>query len=132
MTLNKEKLRIKDMCDADVLAIVRAVKEGRAERYDLACFPARWQLCGILHINLEEVYRVKPKQLQIPWEHINKNINFIAMFQDGTIVGSSHKLERSIPHWFNCTGTFFRLDSILTIGTTDIDWEVSQVERPKQ
>lgn len=134
MTLNTEKLRLSEMDDEDTLAIVKAAKEGNIEIYlqlELNEKPPAWYGITPDTLFLDSIYRVKLRQLVIPWQYIAKSINFIALTSHAGLAGTAKAMtfDPSLDAW-KSSEIILCLSRYIEIDTTGVDWRTSQVSRP--
>lgn len=123
---NHEKKAFRDLTPDERSAIVEAWLKGDVEYYSHAS--EDWQEKGDSGLYSETVYRTRPRQLVIPWEHIKPEYKWAAMDESGVVW--MHKEEPGIckDGWFS-TGNY--ASAILNINTTGIDWRESLTARPE-
>ena len=74
------------------------------------------------------IYRTRPRQLVIPWEHIKEEYKWAAMDSDEEVAVYQNKPDIAGGEWI---GANYEYISALTIPTTDIDWRESLTARPE-
>ena len=80
-------------------------------------------------IHLSSCYRLKPRQLVIPWGVLRPEIVYVAMDADGHVFGYSTLPDVGTSAWGSWHAQA-RIDHILPIDTIGIDWRESLVMRP--
>ena len=125
--LNEEMKPFKDLSDEEIGCIIREKLNEKVEYF----FCGEWCGADESTINLVKIYRIKPaKQLVIPWEHLNKEIKFVAMDENKSVYGYYSEPNRTTSMW-SITKVACLLNGALNIDTYGIDWETSLVERPE-
>lgn len=124
---NHEKKAFRDMTPEERSAIVEAWLKGDVEYYSHASDD--WQEKGDSGLYGETVYRTRPRQLVIPWEHIKPEYKWAAMDESGSIWVYAGKPQAGDSGW----GYLGGLDGVgaLNINTTGIDWRESLTARPE-
>ena len=107
-------------------AYIRLITElaGTAEAYGAE----KWQGSGPW-VAFDGIYRTRPRQLVIPWEHIKQEYKWAAMDESGSVWVYEGKPKAGDSAWGYSGG----LDGIgaLNINTTGIDWRESLTARPE-
>lgn len=127
--LNEEKIKFKNLKDDEKLLIINNMD--KLEYYSTG----KWgKLIGTgTFINIDGIYRIKPKQLNIPWEHIKPEFKYAAMNKNGRVFGYT-----DIPYikcndiaWSVNYGDYAPFNNILNIDTHGVEWQHSLVQRPE-
>ena len=79
------------------------------------------------------IYRTRPRQLVIPWEHIKEEIKFAFVGKSGLVYGCEYRPSTSDKFYdgWKSEGKWYRIDECININTTDIDWRESLTTRPE-
>lgn len=121
---NHEKKAFRNMTPEERSAIVEAILTDNAEAYGAAEWqtPSPW-------VTFDGIYRTRPRQLMIPWEHIKPEYKWAAMDDSGAVWVYAEKPYANDSAWGSCDG----LETIdaLNINTTGIDWRESLTARPE-
>lgn len=122
---NHERKAFRDMTPEERSAIVEAWLIGNADIYAVG----KWQRPADDHIAAHQPYRIKPRQLVIPWGVIKPEYRWAAMDESGSTWVYENKPEIADSSWTSGDG----LDGIdaLKIDTTGIDWRESLTARPE-
>ena len=124
---NHDKVPFKDMTPEERSAIVESTLKGNTVLFDTE----EWRPAASNFIVLDAIYRTKPRQLIIPWEHIKPEYKWAAMDVDGFVVLATFKLaQRNDGVWVCMDGKMADVVA-LNIDTTGIDWRDSLVQRPE-
>lgn len=120
---NHEKKAFRDMTPEERSAIVEAVINGNAE----ACSSGSWVSGGMGAVFFDSIYRTRPRQLVIPWEHIKPEYKWAAMDRYGDVY-----LYKEKPRLVSdCFAGEWCYTTMLNIDTTGIDWRESLTARPE-
>lgn len=129
--LNENKVALKDMPSEVATQIVMALMEGRTQVW--AIIPQKWVDVNQLDIiDTSWAYRIKPKEIQAPWEAFEDWIQWIAMNEGGQWIGFERKPRRY--------GRVWSVDqvggsSIFILGVKieqgDGDWSQQIQQRPR-
>lgn len=125
---NHEKKAFRDMTPEQMGAIASSIIAGEIEYW--SSFSQKWMTPGraMGGLDFEAVYRTRPRQLVIPWEHIKPEYKWAAMDADGSVY--FHKINPEIsPLGWN-SGVIVSA-SALNIDTAGIDWRESLTDRPE-
>ncbi len=121
---NHEKKAFKDMTPEERSAIVEAVISGNGEAWN----DRSWVSSGRGAVFYSTIYRTRPRQLVIPWEHIKPEYKWAAMNEAGSVFLHEHKPVLQGVEWCSYSACNTRS---LNINTTDIDWRESLTQRPE-
>lgn len=122
---NHERKAFRDMTPEERSGIVEAILAGNAEAYGAA----KWQVSGPW-VAFDGIYRTRPRQLVIPWEHIKPEYKWAAMDNDGAILFSTKEPKVGVEVWLVSGESDVGIRSI-NINTTGIDWRESLTARPE-
>ena len=126
---NHEKKAFRDMTPEERSAIVEAVINGNGEYWSGEC----WCKHGIDAVFAHSVYRTRPRQLVIPWEHIKPECKFAALQGTGEVwfyeIEPELRAEERGAWWFGRGARCW--ESVLVIDTSGIDPEHSLTARPE-
>jgi len=121
---NHEKKPFRDMTPEERSAIVEAKLQDNAD----FLLGSTWEKSDLIRIDFDRVYRTRPRQLVIPWEHIKPEYKWAAMDDDGSVYVYKTEPEIRLGSW---SGGFAASASALNINTTGIDWRESLTARPE-
>lgn len=120
---NQEKKAFRDMTPEERSAIVEALLHDAAEEI----IANKWKE-PYSNVSFGGIYRTRPRQLVIPWEHIKPEYKWAAMDQSGSVWVYEQKPEIEVLGWAG-EGILECADALI-IDTTGIDWRDSLVQRP--
>lgn len=130
---NHEKKAFRDMTPEERSAIVEAKLRGDVQAFNDAEEAMQWRDAESGYIRLATIYRTRPRQLVIPWEHIKPEYKWAAMDECGDVAVYDAKPVISDDAWLcgmNGHGISFELHAI-NINTAGIDWRESLTARPE-
>lgn len=116
----------RDMTPKERSAIVEAWVRGDAE---VLIGDIDWG--RIVQLDLNDVYRTKPRQLVIPWEHIKEEYKWAAMGRCHEVKLFIEKPKMDNDRWVSANGGGFCYLEGLKISKDGIDWRESLVQRPE-
>ncbi len=93
-----------------------------------------WRLAIKPTFREDAAYRIKKKELIIPWGCMDEKWQYATVDKDGTIVlwvEEPYMIKNHCNQWENDTGNFFEANGILKVDATGIDWKESLTRRPK-
>lgn len=127
---NHEKKAFRDMTPEERRAIVEAWLSGNAEYFSMV--EDEWAE-KMKHSTLvpSTIYRTRPRQLVIPWEHIKPECKWAAMDADGEVYLYPEKPEDDCDQWLPVEDDAIKANDVLDIDTAGIDWRDSLVQRPE-
>lgn len=125
---NHEKKAFKDLTPEERSAIVEAWIDGNAEVY--CSLDGMWADKADAYIYNNSIYRSRPRQLTIPWEHIKSEYKWAAMDECGRVCFFCGKPLCRVRDGMWENGQDWAM-SPLAIDTTGIDWRESLVQRPE-
>lgn len=122
---NHERKAFRDMTTEERSAIVDALIAG-----DLEVDHGDGWRGNVATVHALYIYRTRPRQLVIPWEHIKPEYKWAAMDDDGSVWFFDTKpcIDGDDKYWGG--GKSF-CQSPLNINTTGIDWRESLTARPE-
>lgn len=125
---NYEKKAFRDMTPEERSAIVEAKLRGDVQAFNDAEEVMQWRDAESGYIRLATIYRTRPRQLVIPWEHIKEEYKWAAMDSDHDVIFYTENPAQSdmcsVSRWGQVAG-------VLNIDTTGIDWRESLTARPE-
>lgn len=124
---NHERKAFKDMTPEERSAIVEAWLLKNAEYYSTA---GEWEYEFGYELAYDAIYRTRPRQLVIPWQHIKPEYKWAAMDMDCEIYFFKQKPRMDADQWLPTDADAMQ-SCLLNIDTTGIDWRESLVQRPE-
>lgn len=82
-------------------------------------------------LDADGVYRTRPRQLVIPWEHIKPEYKWAAMDESGEIYIFDCRPSPDADQWVPSGDKAIMVNGVLNINTTGIDWRESLTARPE-
>lgn len=122
---NHEKKAFRDMTPEERSAIVEAVISGDGEYWN----GQRWGENELGAVFADSIYRTRPRQLVIPWEHIKPEYKWAALNTYGSLVFYREKPSIGQNAWAADGGGYFGIP--INIDTAGIDWRESLTSRPE-
>lgn len=126
---NQEKKAFRDMTPDEMGAIASSIIAGDIEYW--SSFSQKWMTPGraMGGLDFEAVYRTRPRQLVIPWEHIKPEYKWAAMDEyEGNVYFYKVEPKLGREEW---SGGVVGKASAINIDTTGIDWRESLTARPE-
>lgn len=121
---NLEHRELKDLTEEERLGVINALVGGTLQHYRSKV--AGWRKTTIL-CN-DEVYRVKPANLVVPWDILHESIKYVTYAKKQGVLAFSEKPEHTSTGYWQITNGGIGLDKLVKFNTSGVD--DCCVERP--